>query len=74
LRPFSIPQYTYAQKLSFYHNIYSNYQNRRRERPTKIEITAILYKLYPEDFYILGFTIVALWTLKPGYFGGKIEA
>lgn len=43
-------------------------------RLTTLAVTVVLYKVYPKDFYILGFTIVALWTLKPGYFGGKIEA
>lgn len=43
-------------------------------RLTTLAITVVLFKAYPENFYTLGFSIVALGTLVTGYFGGRIDA
>ncbi|MEF8880462.1 MAG: MFS transporter [Candidatus Nanohaloarchaea archaeon] len=43
-------------------------------RLTTLAVTVLLFKAYPQDFYSLGFAVVALGTLVAGYFGGRINS
>lgn len=43
-------------------------------RLTTLGVTVMLFQAYPDDFYILGFSVVALGTLMAGYFGGRINS
>jgi len=42
-------------------------------RLTVIGVAAGLYMLYPEDFFVISFAVVAAGSLLTGYFGGKIR-
>lgn len=43
-------------------------------RLTTIGIAVILLKAFPDNFYILSFSLVAVGTLCAGYLGGKMKA
>ena len=43
-------------------------------RLTTIGITVLLLKAFPDNFYVLSFSLVAAGTLCAGYLGGKMKA